>query len=246
MLISGKSKFVNSPFTSEDELKKMVIENVDYFFGTSSFCLSRELISNKDGFEVFTDGFVIDIANRKWFIVNATLASHNVWSHIVPQVVKQLVAADQSTTKQLIIELIIQQLREDNNIMKKFNDAGYGNEDGGVFLDEVRGVLGEIFGKSPVIGMPIDSITNDLRDWVETLKSKVKLCIVKQYVESGNSENIIYEIPEEYHPELDTAESGDEHSQNTERAKVKRAKITIDNLNSREICKTDKRRKVFA
>ena len=64
MLISGKSKFVNSPFTSEDDLKKMVIENADYFFGPSSFCLSRELISNKDGFEVFTDGFVIDIANR--------------------------------------------------------------------------------------------------------------------------------------------------------------------------------------
>jgi hypothetical protein len=240
MLISGKSKFVNSPFTSEDDLKRMVIENADYFFGPSSFCLSRELISNKDGFDVFTDGFAIDIANRKWFIVKVALATHNVWSHIVPQVVKQLVVAGQSTTKQLIIELIIQQLREDNNIMKKFNGAGYGNEDDGVFLGEVRGVLEEIFGKPPIIGMPIDSISNDLWDWSETLNSSVKLCIVKQYVESGNSENIIYEIPEEYHPELDTAESKNEHSKNT-----KSAKTTKLNLNTREICKTDKRRKVF-
>ena len=77
MLISGKSKFVNSPFTSEDELKKMVIENADYFFGPSSFCLSRELIANKDGFEVFTDGFAVDIASRQWFIINATLATHH-------------------------------------------------------------------------------------------------------------------------------------------------------------------------
>ena len=240
MLISGKSKFVKSPFTSEDELKKMVIENADYFFGPSSFCLSSELLSNNDGFEVFTDGFAVDIANRQWFIVNTTLATHNVWSHIVPQVVKQLVAADQSTTKQLIIELIIQQLREDNNIMKKLNDAGYGNEDEGVFLDEIHNVLGEIFGKSPVIGMPIDSISNDLWDWSETLKSNVKLCIVKQYVDSENSENIIYEIPEESHPELGTAESGDEHSKN-----AKRGKITKDNLNAREIWKTDKRKKVI-
>jgi len=237
MLISGKSKFVNSPFTSEDELKKMVIENADYFFGPSSFCLSRELISNKDGFEVFTDGLAVDIANRQWFIVNATLANHNVWSHIVPQVVKQLVAANQSTTKLLIIELIIQQLRKDKNIMKKFNDAGYGNEDEGVFVNEVRDVLEEIFGKSPVIGMPIDSISNDLWDWSETLKTNVKLCIVKQYVESGNSENIIYEIPEEYHPEMDTAESGDEHSKNT-----KGAKITKDNINSRETCLSDRKK----
>ena len=238
MLISGKSKFVKSPFTSEDELKKMVIENADYFFGQSSFCLSRELISNKDGFEVFTDGFAVDIANRQWFVVNVVLAKHDVWSHIVPQVVKQLVAADQSTTKQLIIELIMQQLREDSNIMKKFNDAGHGKAGEGVFENEIRDILGEIFAKSPIIGMPIDSITNDLRDWTETLKSNVKLCIVKQYVDSEDSENIIYEIPEENHPELGTAESGDENSKNT-----KRAKITKDNLNAREICRSDRKEK---
>ena len=197
MLISGNSKFIKSPFTSEDELKKMVIENADYFFGSSSFCLSRELISNKDGFEVFTDGFAVDIANKQWFIVNVALAKHDVWSHIVPQAVKQLVAADQSTTKQLIIELIMQLLREDNNIMKKFNGAGYGNDKEGVFENEARGVLEEIFGKSPVIEIPIDSISNDLWSWTETLKANVKLSIVKKYVESGNPKKIIYEIPEE-------------------------------------------------
>ena len=237
MLISGKSKFVKSPFTSEDELKKMVIENADYFFAPSSFCLSRELISDKDGFEVFTDGFAVDIANRQWFIVNAALAKHNVWSHIVPQVVKQLVAAGQSTTKQLIIELVIQQISEDKNIMKKFNDEGYGKEDEGVFLNEIRGVLGEVFGKSPIIGMPIDSISNDLRDWAETLKTKVKMSVVRKYVESGNSENIIYEIPEEDQTGQETTEGGNGHSKNTESAK-----ITKESLNSREIYLTKKRK----
>ena len=237
MLISGKSKFVKSPFTSEDELKKMVIENADYFFAPSSFCLSRELISDKDGFEVFTDGFAVDIANRQWFIVNAALAKHNVWSHIVPQVVKQLVAAGQSITKQLIIELIIQQISEDKNIMKKFNDEGYGKEDEGVFLNEIRGVLGAVFGKSPIIGMPIDSISNDLRDWAETLKTKVKMSVVRKYVESGNSENIIYEIPEEDQTGQETTEGGNGHSKNTESAK-----ITKESLNSREIYLTKKRK----
>ncbi len=223
MLISGKSKFLNSPFTSEDELKKMVVENADYFFGSSSFCLSRELISDKDGFDVFTDGFAVDIANKQWFVVNVGLAKHDVWSHIVPQVVKQLVAADQSTTKQLLNELIIQQLQKDTKIMKKFNDEGYGKENEGVFVDEIRDVLREVFGKSPIIGMPIDSISKDLRDWTETLKTNVKLCIVKQYVDSGNPESIIYEIPEEFH----TAENGDEHSKNTESSKITK-------LNARE------------
>ena len=197
MLISGKNKFVKSQFTSEDELKKMVVENADYFFGQSSFFLAKELISDKDGFEKITDGLAVDIANRKWFLVNVALAKHNVWSHIVPQAVKQLVSAEQSTTKLLIIELIMQLLREDNNIMKKFNGAGYGNVKEGVFENEARGVLEEIFGKSPVIEIPIDSISNDLWSWTETLKANVKLSIVKKYVESGNPKKIIYEIPEE-------------------------------------------------
>ncbi len=235
MLIYGKSKFVKSPFTSEDGLKKMVIENIDYFFGPSSFCLSKELISKNDGFEMFTDGFAVDIASRKWFIVNTALAEHSIWNHIVPQVVKQLVAADQSTTKQLIIELIIQQLREDKNIMKKFNDEGYGNEDEGVFLNEIREVLGEIFAKSPIVGMPIDSISNDLMDWAGTLKSNVKLCIIEKYAEIGNPENIIYEIPEENHPESNTEESGNEHSGNTEGSAT-----AADKIISREIYTTKK------
>ncbi len=228
MLISGKNKLIQSPFTSEDELKKMVIENSDYFFGPSSFCLSKELISKRDGLEVITDGFAVDIANRQWFVVNATLSKYNVWSHIAPQVAKQLIAADQSTTKQLFIELIIQQLREDKNIMKKFSDEGIGKENEGVFLEEIRGVLGEILSKTPIISMPIDSISNDLRDWAETFKANVRLCIVKKYIENGNSENIIYEIPEEYHSELDTAEksdsaeNGDEDLKNTESDKITR------------------------
>ncbi len=219
MIIYGKSKFVKSPFTTEDELKKMVMENSDYFFGPSSFCISRELIPNKDGFKVFTDGFAVDVASRQWFIVNVTLATHNIWSHIVPQVVKQLVIAGRSTTKQLLIDLIMQQLRKDDNIMKAFNEAGCGKEGEGVFEDEIRNVLGEIFSKSPSIGMPIDSISNDVWDWVETLKTNVKLSIVKQYIEIGNPDNIIYEIPEEYHPGLDIAESGEKPSKNAKSAK---------------------------
>jgi hypothetical protein len=64
--------------------------------------------------------------------------------------------------------------------------------------------------------------------------------MVKQYVDSENSKNIIYEIPEEDHPDVDTAESGDEHVKNT-----KSVKITKENLNAREICKTDKRNKAI-
>ncbi|MFQ5964770.1 MAG: hypothetical protein ACE5KZ_10855 [Candidatus Scalinduaceae bacterium] len=226
MLISGKKKFVQSPFVSEDELKKMVIESADYFFGPSAFCLSKELISSREGFEVIPDGFAVDISNRQWFVVNATLAKHNVWSHMAPQVAKQLIAADRSTTRQLLIELFVQQVRENNKLIEYFFEEGIHMEDKkGVLEKDIRGVFGEIFGKSPILGMTIDSISNDLRDWVAILKVNVRLWIVKRYVEFGNTENIMYEIPEEYRPELDTTEES-----NSSENGITRYDVTLDNL----------------
>ncbi len=243
MLISGKSKFTESPFTSEDELREMAVENASYFFGSSSFCLSGELLSGEDGFEEFIDGFAVDISNRQWFIINVAIGKLNIWSQIVPKVVKQLVTANKESTMQLLIELITKRLREDNDIMKKFNDEGYGKEDEGVFLDEIRGVLEEVFSNTPIIGMPIDSVSDDLRNWSETLKSKVKFCVVKQYVESGNPKNVIYQIPDEHIPESEPKGSGGGNG--NPKNNNKSAKITKDSLNAREIHISDRQKKVL-
>ncbi len=197
MLVSGKNKFITSPFTSEDELKKLVIENPDYFFGTNSFCITKELLSDNDGFEMITDGFAIDIANKQWFVVNATLLANNaVWSQIAPQVARQLVSAEQPETKKVLVDLIGKQIREDKEVMKKFSYEGYGEGINGVFLDKINDALTETFDKTPIIGMPIESESSDLSNWTKTLKANVKLCIVKKYVENENPENVIYEIPE--------------------------------------------------
>jgi len=208
MLVSGKNKFITSPFTSEDELKKLVIENPDYFFGTNSFCVTKEQLSDKDGFEMITDGFAIDIANKQWFIINSTLLANNVvWRQIAPQVARQLVTAEQTDTKQVLLDLIGEKIREDKEVMKKFSYEGYGEGINGVFLDKINDALKETFDKTPLIGMPIDSVSTDLSNWAKTLKTNVKLRIVKKYIENENPENVIYEIPDESVPETNTAES---------------------------------------
>jgi len=88
---------------------------------------------------------------------------------------------------------------DDASVKEKFDDEGIKEID-------IRKVLGEILDGSPIIGMPIDSVSHDLRDWAETLKNDVRLWIVKKYVEFGNPGVIAYDIPEEYRPILDTTE----------------------------------------
>ena len=89
-------------------------------------------------------------------------------------------------------------------------------------------MLSEILDKEPIVGVPIDSISNDLRDWARTLKYNVKLWIITKYVEFGNPQNIAYEFPEEFKPELDTEE--DLIEQNDKHGRIFRSDIGILDL----------------
>ncbi len=225
MLVSGKNKFVTSPFISEAELKKLVIENPDYFFGTNSFCITKEQFTNNEGFETITDGFAIDIANQQWFIVTTTLlASNAVWSQIAPQVARQLVFAEQESTKQTLFEIIGKKIREDKEIMKKFSYEGFGEGINGVFLDKINDAMTAILKKTPHIGMPIDSISTDLNNWAKTLKAEVKMCVVKKYAENENPENVIYEIPDKPGSEPKMTESPKKATKETAKETKKETK----------------------
>ena len=67
--------------------------------------------------------------------------------------------------------------------------------------------MDEILSTQPLLGMPIDAVSADLREWASTsVKLETKLWIVRKHVELGNPQNVIYELPEEYRPVFDSHE----------------------------------------
>lgn len=199
MILLGDKKLIEAKFDNEQELEDVVLANSEYFFGPSSILISKILIKTKDGFGTIPDGFAVDLSSRNWFIVETELIHHNVWGHIAPQVAKQLIATIRPETRQLLTEILVQMVTEDKNVKEKFNDEKIKEID-------IRKVLAEIFEKPPIIGMPIDAVTNDLKEWAETLKNDVKLWIVRKYIEFGKPEVVAYDIPEEYRPVFDTTD----------------------------------------
>jgi hypothetical protein len=197
MLINGKKQYLQTPFDNENEIEQVVTDNAEYIFGPGSVYLPKRLLRTFDNQGTIPDGFVVDIPNRQWFIVEAELSSHNVWGHIAQQVAKQIVAATRQTSKRLLEEMVISAVRDNEKLMEKFADEGIAPLD-------VRGVLSEIFENDPVVAMPIDFISNDLKAWAETLKVDVKLWTIRKYVNFRDSSDIAYEIPEEYKPDFDT------------------------------------------
>lgn len=199
MLIFGESKYIKTPFTNEDELEQVVVSNYEYLFGPASIYLPKKLIKTVDGIGTIPDGFAIDLGSRKWYLVEAELLNHNVWNHIAPQVSKQVIASLQPLSRKIIEDLAVEQYQMDLLTKEKFDDLG-------IREINVRKVLSEILEKEPAVGIPIDAISGDLKEWARTLKYNVKLWKITKYIEFNIPNNIVYEFPEEFKPELDTEE----------------------------------------
>ncbi len=212
MIIFNDRKFIKSPFESESELEKVIMDNYEYLFGPTSFYLPKAKIKTADGIGTIPDGFAIDIGQKKWYLVEAELIHHSVWNHIAPQVTKQILAAQQAITKRTLTDLAVEQYQLDHYTREKFDDLN-------IAAINVRQVVGDILETEPIIGVPIDGITNDLRDWARTLKYKVKLWVVSKFVEFNNPKNIVFEFPEEFRPELDTEEESNPKPPNSDIAK---------------------------
>jgi hypothetical protein len=197
MIIHGGKKYISADFSAEAELEQVVIDNSELIFGPDSIFLPKALIRSGEGFGTIPDGFAIDLQERRWYVVEAELASHSVWSHIAPQVAKQIIAASQPASRRIVTEIVIQKLKDDAELRARFSEHGIEEID-------IRRVLSEIFEKPPIIGLPIDRVGQDLREWAQTLKTEVKLWTVRKLVEFGNPDNVLYEIPDEFRPDLDT------------------------------------------
>jgi len=203
MIILGDRKFIGAPFDSEQEIERVVADNSDYIFGPNSIYLPKKLIHSPEGFGTVPDGFVVDLANKQWFVIEAELSSHSVWGHIAPQISKQITAALRPSTHALLTELVVNLVKEDDALQEMFTELGIEDID-------IRQALTQIFQSKPIVGIPIDAVGPDLREWAQTLKTDVKLWIVRKLVEFDNPNNVLYEIPDEYKPVFDTTKKAQE------------------------------------
>ena len=197
MLILKDRKFIKSPFDNEAELEQVIIDNYEHVFGPSSIYLPKKKIKTGDGAGTIPDGFAIDLASKKWYLVEAELLHHTVWNHIAPQVSKQVIASLQPYSKKVIQDLAVETYSSDETAKEKFQELG-------IRELNVRKVIQDILEKEPVIGIPIDDISPDLKEWARTLKYNVKLWVISKFVEFKDSSNVVYEFPEEFKPEIDT------------------------------------------
>lgn len=142
-------------YKREEELEKLAVEHTDKLFGknTHFFNVKRKIVS-KTGIGSTPDGYLVDLASDKFFIVEVELSSHDIVHHVMNQLSRFKLAMGNSETRNDLAKFLASTF---NNTAKK----------GGKVSD--RDYLARIIEQRVGIFIIIDSVSEQLVEVVEHL-----------------------------------------------------------------------------
>ena len=173
------------PFDNEMELDLWVQSNHKRFFGDVLFFKGNFLINTKRKKGSKPDGFILDLNNSSWTIIEAELLKHGVWDHIAEQIIRFIVAANNNDSQRKIRDLFFNEIEKNGliqSLCKKLNLSE------SRLIQKIENILES---QTPEIAIFIDDINEDLEDMVEALNTNVKIYKIEKFEVNGKIE---------YHP----------------------------------------------
>jgi len=113
-ILTNDGKYEPYEYKNEDELEKIVIEHSKEIFGENCLFFPKKLIQNKFNTKTIPDGFLVDIRNKKFYIVEVERNEHDFYGHIHPQISKFRSSFKEEKTKREITEFIYAELNNEN------------------------------------------------------------------------------------------------------------------------------------
>lgn len=187
IIFDGKL-FLKGSFSSEEELERVVDSYSSVVFGENVIYIPKVLMGTLAGFKTYPDAIAlaVDPGAERWYIVEVELARHGTWSHIAPQISKQIVAADNPETREEIARRFLREVENSEKYKKLFEERGISS------IQIFKHIL-EVVKSDPVIVVPIDEIPDDFMEWAKTLKRDVVPIVIEKYTEV-NGDGTIYRV----------------------------------------------------
>jgi predicted transport protein len=152
-----------TPKDEEKEFHPMIKEHSREIFGEDSVYFDiKHKLSSKSGIAAIPDAYVITLSKPyEWYIVENELASHPVYSHIVPQISKFVDNIEELETQRDIRSILDKEVNEDV-VLKALIEKKTGQ-------DSFR-FLSELVSKQPKIALIIDKMTPEVEKASKSLK----------------------------------------------------------------------------
>lgn len=163
--------YTHHPYASEEELEKLATDHAKELFGKDSrfFNVKRKIVS-RSGIGSTPDGYLVDLSNDKFFIVEIELSSHDVVSHVMNQLHRFKLAMQNSATRNGLAMFLAGEAKGDG----KESDVSY---------------LSRIIGGGVGIFIVIDAVSEKLIEVVEDLErdgTDVRAIPFETYANSRN------------------------------------------------------------
>lgn len=170
-----------SKYDDESELHNWVEKNIDKFFGDVIY-LKGFQISTKRNKGAIPDGFILDLNNSSWTIIENELLSHGVWDHIAEQVIRFVVASQNDATKKKIRNKFFDELESKNllNVVSEKSKIPIYN-----LLKHIENIIET---NAPDIAIFIDDTNEDLKDMADALNASVKIFRIQKYIVNNSVE----------------------------------------------------------
>lgn len=174
-IIQNNDVFYEFEYLLEEQLERDVVDNADVVFGER--CVYFDM-KKKIG-NTIPDGYLIHITedgDAYLYFVEIELSSHDVYSHVVPQLSKFIVSYNNNKDKlfHILLEAIDQQkLHKIRNLIKETSFSDEKELFRALIKDEI-GIL-----------VIVDNIEKKLREGIETLSCYIEIEEFKKFV-SGN------------------------------------------------------------
>ncbi|MBI2938375.1 MAG: hypothetical protein HYY22_09220 [Thaumarchaeota archaeon] len=151
VIILGDEVFSPHSYKLESELEKLAVEHAEELFGKNiHFFNVKRKIASKTDIGSIPDGYLVDLASDKFFIIEVELSSHDIVGHIMSQLFKFKMAMDSPGTRNDLAKFLAGTVSDGS----KVSDTSY---------------LARVIEKGVGIFIIIDSISEQLREVVEHL-----------------------------------------------------------------------------
>ena len=154
-LLKDGVRYLHRKYKNEQELEDFVVEHYQEIFGENTLFFDKRKIKTPSGLGTIPDGFVVDLQNKKWYIVEVELACHHTFNHITQQLYKFSVAVKKNPRNaQKLTKTFSQTIKKDPGMKYLMEIAGV--------VEEQYEFISDILMKDPEIVVIIDEKTHEV------------------------------------------------------------------------------------
>lgn len=172
----------------ENYLENAVFSNYELIFGINTILINKYKIESIAGTAKIPDAFVIDLENKKWYIVEIELSTHQIDQHILPQISGFLGAISNKSTAANLAGKIYDEIERDRE------SKGYKLYVNKIDNEKHKFIMDIMTKTEPQIIVIIDEKTEKIRETLDQLKTKPTILLFRIFLRENSPNVFLFQI----------------------------------------------------